>query len=252
MEANIKAMNKPTDFTPVAEVIIYRGKKVSTNGTPLLQDTMYHALVADIINTENGPARGAIKDITEEDVRTLRKVFNSLGSNMEIGLLPENVLATQPGGFVWWLPAQKRPIAFTSDLSESVGIKNGTVVSWPALLFMAKANGGSTKVFAMKESKRPTGETELYKPPFWNVQPHGSICFGSAQIDTDTNAVNFIHSVEEAFFLSQFSHMYGSSQRLKKLTLDEAWKRATYKDFPSEQMLSADLTVNALLSHENF
>lgn len=245
MDTIAKPMSKvvrPDDFRAFAELVLYRSSGPG-------QRDYYAVKQAPLYEKEGQLVRGELRDLTEYDVDTLRNIFNSVGSTFVSGLLPENTLAAKPDGFIWWTPAARRPLLLIDRLEKETGLESG-IYNWPPLLFMA--NAGYRCVYALRENARPSEESEILMPPFWNVTKDGGICFGSARFENSRNAKELMGRMEKAFFDSQFSHVAGNENRFEEgLNLQDAWEEARERAFPVEKVFSCG-TVGSLLSEFNF
>lgn len=226
----MELMERPTNFKPVMQIALYEAKDSNNH--------FFHAMAAELFPQAGGaPVSGAWRDLREEDVVALRKAFNAMGGTGNTGLLPESVLAVKPGGVCWWTKAARRPLLLTDKLAKECGLPADATCMWPALLFVASQGGVS--VFALGDNVRPEAITELLRPPFWNVRGgSGSICWGSSPIRArlEQGVSEYIKEVEATFFLSQFAHLWGRDNRLKEMSLAEAWSEAQHKPFPVQNL----------------
>lgn len=141
------------------------------------------------------------------------------------GLLPEEILFFQPSvsgsRFMWFIPAQKHYITFTSE----VGIKTGTY-KFPALL-MAVINN-TMYIFAIKTNKKPDLKTELFHAPFFNVYNDGKVCMGTV---TEARRKAFLDEEldrwQRRFFGGKFTTAHGEDDRIaKNWTFKKAYAKA--------------------------
>ncbi len=120
--------------------------------------------------------------------------------------LPEEVLAFGGDIIAWWKPAHVSPILFKGDVKEMKAI-SGAKVPHPSLVFVA--SNRKLGVFAVKGDARPTPDTELFEPPYWNIFDDRRVCLPSGfAIPKDAN-IAAIEPWERVFFRSHFSHAGG-------------------------------------------
>ncbi|WP_321891029.1 MULTISPECIES: PRTRC system protein B [Burkholderia cepacia complex] len=122
--------------------------------------------------------------------------------------LPSNVLGSSSTGVTWWSPPAMRRVFF--DCSE-LGVRSA-VVPHPGLVFQASATG--FRVFSVKTAERPSADTPLFEPPYFNTWDGGEICIGTARVPTRVE-VKAIGGWESAFFESAFTHPNQGSARVK-------------------------------------
>lgn len=178
-------------------------------------------------------------------------LFNALQSlstqfSIDSEILPEHLLSYSPFHLMWWRPAGNAHVFFNA---QSIG-KRAAVVPHPALLFLVCNQ--TWYVFAMNESKRPTGETILFNAPYFNVYQAGNVCIGSASIP-DACTPSTIPFWENAFFESEFTHTNDSTSRLIKHETGPYgfWKEmldGLYPTFPVEKLVQSTRTVGSLLA----
>jgi len=235
---------KPMDtFAPIHEIVIFHAAGPAK----------FHAQISDLHVIDGKTTRGGFRPLSEDAIRHILLAFQSMGTCRSGGVLPENVISTSPtGGVAWWLPAATRALCLTKDLEKSTGLKSGPY-NWPPLLFLLSQSKAT--IYVLPSSERPGNDTPLFIPPFWNVQPSGDICFGSARYNTDSSIQDNMKSIETAFFDSYFSHIYGGGNRFSdesKLTLNSAWAQSKETPFPTEALRPFNMTVGDLLSKSNF
>ena len=163
------------------------------------------------------------------------------------GLLPDQVLYTRSGqnGFViWYTPPQRRRLVFTTSL----GLKDGEY-ALPGLLW--KADRGQLQLFALKESSKPTLNTQLFQAPFFNIYEDGRVCMGTVDITIDRYSYleDFMSEWEHYFFQSKFSHTLGNRAPLKG-NIVQRWKslQDNPKKFPANCLLKQQLTIKNLIA----
>jgi PRTRC genetic system protein B len=161
------------------------------------------------------------------------------------GLLPENVLHVNAklGYAVWHTPEQKVNLLFKKELGIACGEAFIPAMVW-------KARKDSLYVYAMKESKRPTGATKLYFAPFFNIHGDGNVCMGTVNIEIDKHYCleDFIKAWEDYFFNSYFSHLIGNYSPTKG-NIVQLWKGlvGTDRKFPNEVLIKNGKQIKDLL-----
>lgn len=192
---------------PVMAVLLY--KRVAGDGGSSLLVVEHGAEV------ENGKVRlGAGRAASEQAITEI--VSNLSGAlNVAPRVIHSRVLVDVPGLFAWWMPAGKRIFYFDvdnfnrEDVSEArKALRNRkATLPHPALVFVQRGVGQpSTYVFALCESERPQGATEVCMAPMLNVNNGGWICWGSTRLPAAPVQESFT-AYEEAFFGSTFSHL---------------------------------------------
>lgn len=162
----------------------------------------------------------------------------------DVDLLPENLLGHSPKHMLWWRPAGHARVFFRN---QELG-KRSAVVPHPALVFMVAGNAWS--VYALKDSVRPTLDTELCHAPYFNVYDNGKICIGSAAIP-DKLTPSSIPGWESAFLESEFTHVNGGIKKVSHPRGEYAfWKEmldGQYKAFPTEFLVPTGIKLTDLL-----
>ncbi|MGF6472667.1 PRTRC system protein B [Paraburkholderia youngii] len=121
--------------------------------------------------------------------------------------LPESVLAIDRTAVTWWCRPTTRRVFF--DCPEFGTVT--AVVPHPGLIFQARNTG--FYVYAVDGAARPTPDTALYEPPYFNTWDHGSICIGSARVP-DRIDIASISGWESGFFESAFTHPNAGGKRV--------------------------------------
>lgn len=135
------------------------------------------------------------------------------------GFLPENLLFSSPNLIAWWTPAQVRMTWFKP--AGTGKLEGAGLAAHPALVFVATPNDWF--VFALAESKRPTPSTSLRHSPHFNVWDGGRICTGNVELPP-TFGAEVIHSYENAFFRSHFTHPNRSNAVKHKGGMEQLWR----------------------------
>lgn len=136
-------------------------------------------------------------------------------------VFPPNLLFldNKPQGrrIVWFVKPDIRSILFT----ESTKIDSCTCRTVP-LVFDYRYN--HLYIYAIKNNSCAENIEEklLFQAPFFNTQEDGSVCMGTAEVDTeDLTIKEAINQIETAFFSSYFSHKSGAKA---KVSLERYWK----------------------------
>ena len=137
----------------------------------------------------------------------LEDIHQALRGRASLTLLPEHVLASTPEAVAWFEPAQERPMFFQTR-DESLDTLHG-LFPQPALLWIYKGN--RLDVYALSEDARPTGETPLYRAPYYNVFDGGSVCVGSTPLPAHHDPSR-TSEISGAFFQSAFTHPSGRNR----------------------------------------
>lgn len=150
------------------------------------------------IGKRSRPAIGAGRPVTREG---LVECFSSLTQSAapRATFLPATVLAVDPCGITWWMPPAMRRVFFDCEELGTVS----AIVPHPGLVFQAASTG--FRVFSLLGADRPTEETALYEPPYFNTWDDGKICIGTAKVPT-TISPRDIPGWEAGFFNSAFTH----------------------------------------------
>jgi PRTRC genetic system protein B len=160
--------------------------------------------------------------------------------------LPETVLAVSQDATTWWCRPGMRRVFF--DCPE-IG-KRSAVVPHPGLVFRAASNGFS--VFALQEDSRPTPDSTLHEPPYFNTWNLGKICIGTAHVPKRIDVAS-ITGWESGFFESSFTHPNHGGKRVQhpdgefafwKLMLDGHFR----KQFPKDALVPIKRTLAALIA----
>lgn len=135
------------------------------------------------------------------------------------GFLPANLLFSSPNLIAWWAPAQVRMTWFKKAGSGKVA--GHGPAAHPALVFVATPNDWF--VFALAEDARPAPTTHLRHAPHFNVWDGGRICTGNVELPP-TFGAEVIHSYENAFFRSHFTHPNRDKAVKYKGGIQQLWR----------------------------
>lgn len=135
------------------------------------------------------------------------------------GFLPANLLFSSPNLIAWWTPAQVRMTWFKAAGSGKVA--GHGLAAHPALVFVATPNDWF--VFALADDARPAPTTRLRHAPHFNVWDGGRICTGNVELPP-TFGAEVIHSYENAFFRSHFTHPNRDKAVKYKGGIQQLWR----------------------------
>ena len=193
------------------------------------------------------PFLGEAQALTTEFVRNLAQ---SLGTDVPIEILPENILVRTAEMVAWWTPASTRTMFFAARDEEASGL-NGRRLPQPALLW--KVSGGDLWVRALAKNKRPEARTNLMIAPYWNVDGEtGWTCQGSMH-SPEGAGIGALDAWETAFFQSEFTHQTG----VKRLTTHSGgfiglWRSlAGCQQFPERYLTPAKETLQAFVTRRD-
>jgi PRTRC genetic system protein B len=189
-----------------------------------------------------GPGKPLLEDTISTIMGTISKDLIQHHDNVEV--IPENILLNCqiPGkmNIIWYLLKPKRKLLF-----RNVFVFNTEKpVQLPNLLFQWHQR--TLFIYAFKENKLPGFNTKFFKGPFPNTSTNGSVCLGSAVVNTETKSLKtFISSAENAFFNSEFNH--GGTGNVTG-SFNAVWEE-TYKTgiFDPKSLISTDIDLNNLL-----
>lgn len=177
---------------------------------------------------------------------TLHELLRSVAKTPQQRVLfPPRLLVYEPGSMAWWSPRGRRPIFFkTRDKAFNQAMQGKTAVH-PALLFLARP--GQLHAFALAESEHPTGETPLYRAPYFNLYDSGAMCSGNVILPRAVSP-NDLPIWEKAFYETSFTH---NNYHSGKICLhpeghDGLWEsqaRRGCKTFPAEWLYPLKTTV---------
>jgi PRTRC genetic system protein B len=121
--------------------------------------------------------------------------------------LPATVIGVSPMAVTWWCPPAPRRVFFKC---EEIG-QRSAVVPHPGLVFQASNMG--FRVFALEGSERPSADTALFEPPYFNTWDWGKICIGTAHVPSRVDVAS-IAGWEAGFFDSAFTHPNHGGKRV--------------------------------------
>lgn len=178
----------------------------------------------------------------------LRELARGLGATTRAEVLTDNVLVRTPETLMWWTPARRCPMFFRSgDALEAV---SGRAFPQPALVF--KVSRRELWIRALSKSARPDGKACLMVAPYYNVNGEGLVCQGSMRAP-DQPSVAAMRQWEQAFFESQFTHIYGGGRLTRHADgVAGLWTSlADKRVFPVTQLVPARETLAQFAEREH-
>ena len=196
------------------------------------------------IGKRGRPAIGAGRPVSRQG---LVECFSALANSAapRASFLPATVLAIDPYAITWWMPPTMRRVFFDCEELGAVS----AVVPHPGLVFQAAMNG--FRVFSLLGADRPTADTPLYEPPYFNTWDNGKICIGTAKVPVAITPAD-IPGWEDGFFNSAFTHPnYGKTRVAYQNGVYAFWRDALAgafgESFPRETLLPMNYTLAALI-----
>jgi len=230
----------PTNYEAKYALVVYGKKSGYGNGSDPAFVTAHHISI-----TDKGPVMeaGVLADKT-----ALKKLVKQVNPKAveKPELLHPRTLAKGDGFHLWWLPPGPQRVWFNT---EEVGGKRNGVTPQPGLVFLLTKD--VWQVFAVKGSKRPDGESLLYRAPYLNVYVTGNICEGTANLPKG-KAACLPEAWETPFFESEFTHTnyHGVKPVAYKGGIYALWKDlldGKFKKFPEKVLTKHGHTLQALL-----
>ena len=143
---------------------------------------------------------------------------------------------------MWWRPKTVYNMLFADGMS----LKSGPV-SMPAMLFFVQLD--KIRIFALKESKRPTFMTKLFHAPLLNSVENNQLCWGN--VSNETHDVLPIDKElgmwEHYLWNSKFSHG-GAGTATKHPIIDVYKKIGHNKPFPLKELVDTGFYVEDLIN----
>lgn len=209
------------------------GSEVSATSAILLYSQKTGGVIYGTVHPVSQPSdgdRAAIGPGRPIDRTALLSCLGELSANAapKAEFLPETVLAVSQSAVTWWCRPGLRRVFF--DCRE-LG-KRTAIVPHPGLVFHAATNGFS--VFALQGDGRPTPDSVLQEPPYFNTWDAGKICIGSAHVPKRID-IQSIAGWESGFFESAFTHPNHGGKRVNHQKGEFAfWKAMLDGEYPAE------------------
>ncbi|WP_216329384.1 PRTRC system protein B [Deinococcus aestuarii] len=182
-----------------------------------------HARVALIVYTDHRQEQGIVMqhalgerdgalyiaegvNVTRDTIETLLK----LNALQTLTLVPEHVVALGVGSLAWVVERQERRLLFQGATDKAVAALDGQVFPQPRLLFVTR--GAQMFAYALRGTERPTGDTPLYRAPYFNIFSNHAVCNGSMQRPGAITPEN-ADAWTQAFFYSNFVKPADSQKR---------------------------------------
>ena len=223
------------EISATAAILLYS----KVGGNPV------YATVHPVETNGKRPVIGAGRPVER---KALFAAMDALAERCAIGgqFLPETVLSVDQTAITWWCrPAMRRVFFDCVELGRV-----SAVVPHPGLVFQARSTG--FYVFALDTAARPTPETALYEPPYFNTWDRGSICIGSARVP-DRIDVASMSGWESGFFESAFTHPNAGDKRVNHPRGEYAfWKEMLAgkygEQFPLECLVPMNRSLGDLIA----
>ena len=228
MECNVY-LGGPAQFELRGAILVFAGGNMSGGAF-----ASWH----DVEGGKEGAPR--LGPATPLSTSFLRELSRGLGAMTRPEILPENVLVRTPDTLVWWRTAQRRKMFFRHD--DELGSVSGRVFPQPALLF--RASHGELRIRALANNVRPSGATSLHVAPYYHANSEGLVCQGRMRSPTEYTVASMAQW-EQAFFESEFTHIYGSGHFTRHTGgVVGLWRLlAGKKMFPSDELTPAGETL---------
>ena len=228
MECNVY-LGGPSQFELRGAILVYAGGNLAGGTFASWHDVE--------VRKAGAPRLGAAAPLSTS---FLRELSRGLGATTRPEILPDNVLVRTPDTLVWWRPAQRREMFFRQD--DELGTVSGRVFPQPPLVF--RATHGELRIRALSSSARPNGATALHVAPYYNVNIDGVVCQGTMRAP-DESTVASMAQWEQAFFESEFTHIYGSGHFTRHPGgVASLWRSLAGKStFPADSLSASGKTL---------
>lgn len=203
------------------------------------------ATLHDVHHPEEGDAQpqlGPARLLTMEGARDLNDALNRSSG---VPFLPGNTLALAPWLLAWHEPAAVRRMWFHAH-DAYLDSLSGQEFPQPPLVFLARGRG--LNVYALGSDERPTPDTPLFLPPYFNTFANAAVCLGSTQLPDSLQPGDQAAYVE-GFFKSAFTHV-GNSNPVRgwEHSYGQFWQHVKELGrFPTEHLRPADTTLGSVL-----
>jgi PRTRC genetic system protein B len=193
----------------------------------------------DVNSQENGaPVLGPAQPLTMSFVATLAE---SLGGSAAAEVLSPNVVAKSDRMIAWWTPRQRRQMFYQNTEGKAEAL-NGHVFPQPPLVW--RVASGAVTVRALRENKRPEGNTTMAVAPFWNLSDDGRVCLGSMRQPGNTSVAS-IKAWEQGFYESAFTHANVGRLTRQQGGFEGLWNSLAdkRKAFPLDSLIALPQTL---------
>jgi len=198
--------------------------------------------------TKDGMGPGvALSEDTLSDVVTF---FHEKQKSIYLkGAIPSEVIyadwSAEKKVLIWFEAPQKRKMYFTKELK----IKNGEAFQ-PGLIFLLKNE--SLYVYAVA-GKSISENEQLYQAPYHNVDNNGSVCLGSANVNSIKQTYEGVMSAYSTLFWnSEFSHAAGAVAPING-NINTFWREQIKSKSPFDYAVLKPIkkTIKNLLNAQN-
>lgn len=202
--------------------------------------------VHEVMAADGAPIIGPGQALGADQLTELMRQVSNAPTERRI--LSERVLFSDASMVMFWVPASRRKIWFGK--SATLEAVSGTEVKHPPLLMIAQP--GSLSVFALRKNQRPTGSTELYRAPYFNLYTSGAMCRGNVALPEQLDpSEDGLAAWEAGFFGSNFTHSnyHGVPITNARGGHDGLWTRQAkgQQAFPVASLIPLGITVSDLL-----
>lgn len=237
-------------FEPFKALLIYRQESNVESSPYHTDDAQTEIYVESYDIGRNGKPINA-HPLGEKEMSGLADLLQTAqqaknGYLLSKGLLPPNVLYVKQQGSgyaVWYTPPQEVNLFFVDGLDIPSG-------KYPIPAMLWKAGANHLTVYAVRGKAKPHENTKLYHAPYLNIYAHGQVCMGTVQINAGrcTCLEEFMHTWEQYFFNSKFSHSISGNSSTKTNTT-ELWRSLVGKGepFPQHELVSSGLTLKNMI-----
>lgn len=222
-------------LVPISALITYKNPNDGRHATFMAEH--------DFTKVNNEFVIGEAHLLTLKDqTKIANKLLNKTNSTM---LIHENMLAAFSDGLAWFIPAK------TWSMSTLImgKIKRFNIPMPP---HVAVCKNNKIFVYAIKENKRPTLDTELFRSPVPNVYSKGNLCKGSVKFPSSPSSKD-IPEIEKGIFETVGSDLHVQSLKdinpedhiksLISLKDTDYFNVSTLVSFPNKHTLKSALGV---------
>lgn len=191
--------------------------------------------------------------LTVKEYEKLRKALETSDNTKKMdflipeGLVPDQVLHINhtTESVVWFTPAQKKVLRFTTNL----GIPNGEAYV-PPMIWKANRETLWSWAYNPKKQKRPTLDEPLFTAPFFNIYQNGSVCMGTVGSFENREGYleDFIAFWQDAFWNSAFSHLNFRSSPVTG-NIVQLWQDLIKdnRPFPMDNLIATGKTLHNII-----
>jgi PRTRC genetic system protein B len=213
-----------------------------SNSTPALLEraVLFYRTNQEYFATLHDVIGGVIHPGKALDTADVEYLFHSDGKRAGSGYLDSNILELSGNAITWHIKSKVAPIFFNVALGTGQRMNkiSGKDVRWPALLF--RLTRKNFQCWALASNRRPTLSTPLYHAPLWNTSETGNVCMPASIRENlwhdgyNQLSLTQAKQIEEAFYLSAFSHRNGQHTIVHHRGGHDAFWIASAKAIPAE------------------